>query len=177
MSSLDWRDAERSDHAELSEWICADPPKKIFDSSIGRSYHPEQWALDVQSEIRDLCPPVGGDDRLVLARDDRGIVGVAYFGFDRGEGEFHMRGLAVAVRARRQGIGKQGLTFALDEILAWRAELQVDGGVFARVHEDNAPSQALLGLAGFEYIGVTNQYHLQIWALDLAIEAGLIIEV
>lgn len=173
MSSLVWRDATWDDRPELCNWICADPPKKLYDRSIG-PHHPQEWVLDVQSEFRSLRPPLGGLDRLLLSRDDDGIVGAVCFGFDQGEQEFHLRGIATAVRARGIGIGKAGLNTALDEIVSWRAELEVLGGVYARIHEQNEPSKSLFASAGFERIDGLTSGQLEIWTLDFPMESGLV---
>ncbi|MFD6029242.1 hypothetical protein ACFWE5_00900 [Cellulosimicrobium funkei] len=173
MSNPAWRDATLEDRAELKTWICADPPKRQFERATASYSHPEQWVLDVQSGLRELNPPLSGDERLVLTRDDVGIAAVAYFAYDRREQEFWLLGLASAPRVRRRGFCRTGHDFVMGEILSWRAELGVVGGVLGRIHERNMASKGFFTSTGWQFTEVKAGAY-ELWELALNVEAGVL---
>lgn len=83
----------------------ASPARFPLSRSLGRngSTIRSPWEQEVQSGIRDLRPPVGHDQSLLVGEDAEGIAAVCLLA-DQGQASaFKIQAIAVAARYRGQG--------------------------------------------------------------------------
>jgi ribosomal protein S18 acetylase RimI-like enzyme len=161
---LDWCSGEFEHRQPLSEFICADPPKHIYDPHRGR-HHPRPYELIVQGYLRGLRPPLTGTSALLLGLDDDGVACASHFGFDDTGEQFMIWGIATAVRCRRQGHGRELLDHVVGFLRSEKAKHGLDCGVFVRIDPMNEPSRALFAGRGFEYLETYEQH--ENWGLPL----------
>lgn len=164
---LAWREARHEDRATLQGFTCTIPAQLVFGQK--RKYHPKPWEQEVQSGIRDLRPPVGQDQSLLVGEDAEGIAAVCLLA-DQGEASvFKIQAIAVATRYRGQGGAHADE--ALDVTFETAAQRGQDSGrseiiMISWVDPKNEPSKSLHQRAGFALRQIT-QTGLEEWAVVL----------
>jgi hypothetical protein len=167
---LAWREARHEDRASLQGFTCTVPAQSVFGQK--RKYHPKPWEQEVQSGIRDLRPPVGQDQSLLLGEDADGIAAACLLA-DQGEARvFKIQAIAVAARYRGQGgaHADEALNIALEAA----AQRGLGNGrseiiMVSWVDPKNEPSKFLHQRAGFALRQIT-QARLEEWAIALELK-------
>lgn len=167
MTLLRWRTAERGDRALLQDFSCTEPA--VFDAQRRRAVHPKPWELVVQSGIRNLKPPTGGQF-VLLGLDDDGIGAVCIVTATEEPAEFYLMAVAVArhYRGRDGFIADEAITQAL-EVAADRSaqEGHENAYIFGYIHEENVPSQRMCERRGFTHEGDSPLKDYQQWSITV----------
>lgn len=162
-----WAEAEAGDREELMAFVCANPSKHSYDKHRGR-YHPSPWALEVQSQIRNLEPPVARRrEWLSIGRDPVGIAAVIHYGLDDEKEQFIILAVARAERCASAGYGRVALVNTINHLTFLKLVDGRDCGVFTRVDPRNRSSQRMFEQAGFLNLGGDNHYETWVHALPL----------
>lgn len=165
MAPLRFEEADSSSIGDLQRFECTTRP--VFDGHR-RKAHPEPWALEAQSLLRALQPPLKGYNKLILAYDEDGLAGACRYDLDtpsRIEPVFHIEALACATRCQRTGIGKELLEYVLDVIAVSNYRDGTDWGVTTFIHNQNEPSRRLAASLGFSSITDEGDEY-ELWALQ-----------
>lgn len=159
---LAWREARASDRRELKAFVCADPPKQLYDAYRGK-YHPEPWAFEVQAHVRRLKPPiVRTDEWLDIGRDSQGVAAVVHYGQDDTDDKrYWIMTVARDERCAGLGYGRDALDHSLERIAYLQRLGGEDCAVFAKIDPGNRDSRSMFKAAGFEYIHDFKQY--EVW--------------
>jgi len=101
---LRWTAAARADEQRLKEFCCCAPEKKTRPWHEWR--HSRSWELEAQTYVREDLPiPPQPPHYVLLAEDDQGIAAVS--GIQHAGDFAFLDVMAVALRCRQQGIGRE----------------------------------------------------------------------
>ncbi|AZZ49468.1 N-acetyltransferase [Rathayibacter rathayi] len=143
-----WVLADASHEEALNHFVCADPPKWLWDKHRGR-HHPSKWELETQSAIRGLRLPVPEDEGVILAMFGSEIAGVIWLSFDVDETQLLVRAIATHIDYRGTGLGGRLLDEGLRLLEANRLYHQLDCAFWANIHSSNDASKHLFASRGF----------------------------
>ncbi|WP_366518644.1 GNAT family N-acetyltransferase [Herbiconiux sp.] len=152
-----WVSGTHEHRASLNRFVCATPAKPLWDRRRG-THHPEPWSLAVQSWFRRLRPPLPASEGLLLGMVDDDVAAACHFGFDTSWEQFIVFAIGTSRDVQRRGLGSEALRLSLDILDQNRRRLEMDCGVFTRIHRSNTASRALFASQGFEYLGVEGDY-------------------
>jgi len=146
-------------------FICTDPERAPYDKYRGK-YHPKEWELRVQSDLRGLDVPVSAGEALLLGYDSDGLAAASHFGFDETQTIFMIWAVACAQRVKGHGVGKEALERTLQALSDTNIEYGIDHPVLTRVDPRNVESRTMIQGAGFTYLQ-TQKNGLERWVLWL----------
>lgn len=150
---LSFVEADHSSRRDLTQLNCTE--RAVYDSGLRKRVHRQPWALEAQSLLRGLVPPVGDGASLILAYDEAGLAAACHYEFlpeeDGVEPSFYIAAIACDRRAQGQGVGSELLTFVLDQIQESNFAHGTSWGATTLIHEENQPSKRLATTHGFIY--------------------------
>lgn len=150
MTVLDWRHARRDDRETLKRFTCT------HEGARHRGIAWSDWLLVdavqyercVQSRIRDFKPPTGGPCSMLLGYESSQLAAAAHVTAGAGVNSIDM--LAVSIEAQRQGLGREALMVALDELSLTAQDAGRDSlNVYVDIHADNYRASNLFAAQGF----------------------------
>jgi hypothetical protein len=147
---LNFRTAELSDQAQLEQFECADPVKRIWNPRIGQKVHPASWEFEAQALVRTQKVRVEDNSRFFVGVDDAGTIRTACFVKNNcADKEFPSHSIAFLVVQNGHkgwGIGGDMLWHALMESCR---DCRDKGFYTAKIVPENEPSKALFSRLGF----------------------------
>lgn len=150
---LDWRSIQATDTTGLQGFTCTAPAKSVYYPGRGKA-HPYPYELEVQSYVRNLRPPGDGESMVLLGLSDAEIRAVACMSVARSDEPgiemFLVQAVAVTINCRGQGLGDAALQQSIQILEDTNKKYNSDLPIAAKIHEDNAASQALFRRNGFE---------------------------
>jgi ribosomal protein S18 acetylase RimI-like enzyme len=150
LTVLDWRHAKREDREALKQFTCTGEGRR--ERGIAWS----DWMLvgvveyerRVQARIRDFKPPTGGPCSMLLGEEAGTIAAVVHITSGAEVNSIDM--LGVSSDAQRQGLGREALNVALDELSLTAQEAGKDHlNVYVDVHADNYRASQLFASQEF----------------------------
>lgn len=121
----------------------------------------------MQSYFRSLRPPLDPDSVLMLGIGDGGLGAATLFSREEADwSRVHFRGIAVAIRLRRQGgaHAREALNVAFAQMQGLAHESgATEQFVLLRVDPANAPSRTLAAEAGFSHSANDGPY--EVWTI------------
>lgn len=169
MAPLRWYSAEAEHRQPLDQFICTDPPKRLYEKHRG-PHHPRVWELEVQSHLRGLRVPVAAGDLLGLGFDDAGLAAAIHCGFDDTGSQIMIWAVACALRCRRNGYGVQAVRLAISTAAATKRALGGDFGMITHIDPRNDASRGLFRSQGFVYLNLNEGY--EVWVRDVDAAPG-----
>jgi hypothetical protein len=173
---LDLVEAEFKHRQYLQQFWCG--PIPFRKAKKRRTPHPEQYAIEVQSIVRNLGPRAAHPERMHLcyAEDLELVRSVGWAKFIESADGHHLATflvLATHLVFTRQGAGQQMYTHVVNDLigLAQDAEAFESLTITALVHPDNAACKALLTLNGWQFSEMDVDELHEEWALVVQVEA------
>lgn len=117
--------------------------------------HRAAWAMEAQSLLRALRPPLDGREDLVLAWDDEGLAAACHYQFVVAEEDveptFYIAAIGCDLRCQNAGVSSQLLICVLDMIEESNFSHSTSWGVTTLIHQENQASKRLATRHGFVY--------------------------
>lgn len=150
---LRFTDADESSITDLQQLNCVEPA--VYDPALRRKVHRAEWALEAQSLLRNLRPPLDGTESLVLAYDDEGLAAACHYEFMMGDADteptFYIGSIGCSSRCQNQGVASELLTHVLDQIEESNFAHSTSWGTTTLIHEENQASKRLASRHGFSW--------------------------
>ncbi|MHC3000347.1 GNAT family N-acetyltransferase [Microbacterium sp. HJ5] len=147
-------EADVSSRGELQSLLCTSE-RATYDPGLRRKVHSAPWALEAQSLLRNLQPPLGSGESLILAYDEVGLAAACHYEYlapsDEVEGVFNIAEIGCDVRCQGQGVASELLAHVLDLIQESNFSHGTSWGVITLIHEENQPSKQLAARHGFSW--------------------------
>jgi ribosomal protein S18 acetylase RimI-like enzyme len=107
-----------------------------------------QYERRVQARIRDFKPPTGGPFSMLLGFEASQLVAAVHITSGAEVNSIDM--LAVSIDAQRQGLGREALSMALNELSLTAQDAGRDSlNVYVDIHADNYRASNLFAAEGF----------------------------
>jgi len=167
---LDWRDAERGDRQALQGFVCSPRPPR---PEAGR-YHIKEgayWERDAQAGVRNMRPPAGGGEIMLVGELNGEIVAVGWSQDVDGPADVFINVAAISLDLRNGDTRGYGDELAAELINRLKRRAAADGHaelcISGKVHQQNAESQKLCARLNATRLEATGD--LEEWGVRVAV--------